>query len=521
MTSRALAPALAVYAAVAGVVLATSMVLTRGELVLPLDDAYIHFAIARTLADHHAYGLQPGAFSTPSSSLLWPLLLALPRWLGAPLEWSALVIGLVAGAASLVLVEDVLAREGVTMRARTFLLLAIGALVPLVPMALLGMEHSLHIAVVLALVSEVARLEGRSAGRMLLLAALAALAVSLRYESAFVVAALVAWTIVASRGSRGSRAKHAKHAKHDRQTIAALLTGSIIPVALAAAFFASHGAPLLPASVVLKRTHFTLGGLPPLLLQRFLEHPHVPGLLVALGIAWRYDRAGRARIWLFVGGVSLVGHATVAQLGWLYRYESHAIAVLLVGLGLTVALAEVRAARWLALCAVVALVPAALRASFAHAALPQASRNVAEQQREIGRFVRELAPREPVAVNDVGAIAFLGEAPVLDLLGLADLRVARARGMRIDAPLSREQVRRFTEEDHVSLAVLYEPWFQGALPEAWIPLERWRIRDNRVCAFDTVTFFATRPEAAGELRRALAAYRPRLPVRVDVLPVLP
>ncbi len=509
MTSRALALALAVYAAVASVVLATSMVLTRGELVLPLDDAYIHFAIARTLADHHAYGLQPGAFSTPSSSLLWPLLLALPRWLGAPLDWSALVIGLVAGAASLVLVEDVLAREGVTMRARTILLFAIGALVPLVPMALLGMEHSLHIAVVLALVSEVARLEGRSRGRIFLLAALA---VSLRYESAFVVAALAAWMVVASRGSRS---------KHARQFIAALLIGSIIPVALAAAFFSSHGAPLLPASVVLKRTHFTLGGLPQLLLQRFLEHPHVPGLLVTLGIAWRHDRAGRARIWLFVGGVSLGGHATVAQLGWLYRYESHAIAVLLVGLGLAAALTAVRAARALAFCAVVALVPVALRASFAHAALPQASRNVAEQQCEIGRFVRELAPRDPVAVNDVGAVAYLGEAPVLDLLGLADLRVARARGMRIDAPLSREQVRRFTEEDRVSLAVLYEPWFQGAVPEAWIPLERWRIRDNRVCAFDTVTFFATRAEAAGELRRALAAYRPRLPARVDVLPVLP
>lgn len=509
--------ALAVYAAVAGVVLATSMVLTHGELVLPLDDAYIHFAIARTLADHHAYGLQPGAFSTPSSSLLWPLLLAMARWLGAPLDWSALAIGLVAGAASLVLVEDVLAREGVTLRARSIVLFAIGALVPLVPMALLGMEHSLHIAVVLALVSEVARNDGRSRGRMLLLAALAALAVSLRYESAFVVAALAAWMVFASH------AKPAKHAKHDRQSVAALLIGSTVPVALAAAFFASHGAPLLPASVVLKRTHVTLGGMPQLLLHRFMEHPHVPGFLVALAIAWRLDRQGRARIWLFAGGVALVGHATVAQLGWLYRYESHAIAVLLVGLGLALALAELRSARALAVCALVAaaLVPAALRASFAHAALPQASRNVAEQQRAIGRFVRELAPRDPVAVNDVGAIAFLGEAPVLDLLGLADLRVARARGMRIDAPLSREQVRRFTEDDHVSLAVLYEPWFHGAIPEAWIPLERWRIRDNRVCAFDTVTFFATRPEAAVELRRALATYRPRLPARVDVLSVPP
>jgi hypothetical protein len=321
-----------------------------------------------------------------------------------------------------------------------------------------------------------------------------------------------------------------------------LAVGALLPVTLAAAFFAHHGAPLLPASVLLKRTHASLGAMPALLAARWIQNPHVPGLLFAMGAAWvRSPRGSAARPWLAVGAAALIGQSTLAQLGWLYRYESYAIAVSAVGLALALARPAApapiappaptakrpsarrdRARSWApALAFALALLPAGLRAVHAHAAIPQASRNVAEQQLAIARFVRELPRGRAVAVNDVGAIAYVGQAPVLDLLGLADLRIARARGMRIDAPLSRADVERFTREAGVELAVLYEPWFEGAIPASWVPLERWRIRDNRVCAFDTVTFFATGPEAAPGLRRALDAYRPRLPKRVDALPLSP
>ena len=45
-----------------------------GHFVYPLDDAYIHLALAEQLA-HGQYGTNPGEFSSPSSSLLWPFLL--------------------------------------------------------------------------------------------------------------------------------------------------------------------------------------------------------------------------------------------------------------------------------------------------------------------------------------------------------------------------------------------------------------------------------------------------------------
>ena len=42
-----------------------------------LDDAYIHMAVARSLARHGVWGVTPYAFTSSTSSLAWPLLLAL------------------------------------------------------------------------------------------------------------------------------------------------------------------------------------------------------------------------------------------------------------------------------------------------------------------------------------------------------------------------------------------------------------------------------------------------------------
>src|SRR6185312_12642286 len=48
----------------------------NGIFVYPLDDSYIHLSLARTLAFHHVWGIEPTAFASASSSPGWTLLLA-------------------------------------------------------------------------------------------------------------------------------------------------------------------------------------------------------------------------------------------------------------------------------------------------------------------------------------------------------------------------------------------------------------------------------------------------------------
>src|SRR4030042_4674796 len=49
---------------------------TGGRFIYNLDDAYIHLAIAKHIVRDGIYGVTPFEFSSSSSSILWPLLLA-------------------------------------------------------------------------------------------------------------------------------------------------------------------------------------------------------------------------------------------------------------------------------------------------------------------------------------------------------------------------------------------------------------------------------------------------------------
>ena len=55
--------------------LAAILTLNAGHLVYTLDDAYIHLALAENIWNGH-YGVNANEFSAPSSSILWPFILA-------------------------------------------------------------------------------------------------------------------------------------------------------------------------------------------------------------------------------------------------------------------------------------------------------------------------------------------------------------------------------------------------------------------------------------------------------------
>ena len=56
---------------------------TGGPPAVPLDDSYIHFQFARSFAEGHPFVFSPGTAAVPgATSLLWPLLLAIPYRLG-------------------------------------------------------------------------------------------------------------------------------------------------------------------------------------------------------------------------------------------------------------------------------------------------------------------------------------------------------------------------------------------------------------------------------------------------------
>ena len=502
---------------------------TGGRPVLPLDDPYIHVAIARTLADHGTWGIQPGQFASASSSPLWVLLLSVA---GALTSWGAM-LPLVLNAIGVVFLIAILNRflEPVVPEpgGRAVALGAIGVLAAVPAVAFSGTEHVLHAAAFFALLrGALSALAGGPARRPhpLWLALLASVAVGLRFETLFAGLPLLALALT----GRAWRAA------------AALAIGSAAPVAVHAGLAIPRGGSWLPNPLLIKGTPPDLSSWTAVVstlarVPRALARPeawHVTALLLALALlalrlrsdASRGEGSARPhRRLCAVVAVTLLLHVQLAALGSFYRYELY---LLVAGLAAAVsrlpALAAPARGGWrrtvqgIAAGALVALAALlALRAGDSLRNMPTASRNIWEQQIQMADFVRARRSAGAVAVNDVGAVALLGGKRVVDILGLADDEVARTLQCDRPGPAVLADLLRAREAD---LLIAYEEWLGrwGGPPAGWWAVESWEIRGNVVGAGPVVTFFAPDERSATELREELEAFAPRLPRAVSRVP---
>ncbi len=208
-----------------------------GHFGYALDDAYIHLALAENLAHGH-YGINPGEYSSPSSSLLWPFLLipfaGTALHLYVPLFWNVL-FGVVAAFLLGRAVERYPPTAAMSFLPQflTSVLLMFAA--NLFSLTIVGMEHVLQ--VLLSIACAIALLEalsGRGIPAWCLVAAV--LAPSVRYEDLSLTTAVC----LALAGQR-----------HWRKA-ASVFALSVLPLLAFSAFLHSRGMPLLPMSVLAK-----------------------------------------------------------------------------------------------------------------------------------------------------------------------------------------------------------------------------------------------------------------------------
>lgn len=116
---------------------------------------------------------------------------------------------------------------------------------------------------------------------------------------------------------------------------------------------------------------------------------------------------------------------------------------------------------------------------------PSASAVIYEQQYRMHRFVRDFEPGR-VAVNDLGLAAFRNEEFVLDLPGLAseEARSARARN-------EAGWVDRLSKKHGIALAMVYDQYLSGQIPDTWTLAARLHLgRPRVVVAGDVVSIYA-------------------------------
>ena len=118
---------------------------TNGAFTFPSDDAFIRLTIAKNLAFQKVWGISKYEFASASSSLLYPVLLAVAFFIFGAYPVVALAVNLAAGIALLLAVQRWLARQELPNSTQTLILLALVFLTPLPVIVVSGMEHTVQL----------------------------------------------------------------------------------------------------------------------------------------------------------------------------------------------------------------------------------------------------------------------------------------------------------------------------------------------------------------------------------------
>jgi hypothetical protein len=414
-----------------------SVYLCDGRLIYTLDDPYIHMKVAQTIL-RGGYGINFSEYASPSSSMLWPLMVAGTDLLGLG-SAGPLILNLAAAAGAVHMGSLLVERHvlgGLVTRKTALLAFPLGVLLIFALSALAfpmtGLEHSWHVFLV-----------------VVVLFGLAEMMTGHGVVSWGVVAAIVLIPLIRFEGIAFSGA-----------AILGRWMPTLIASALIVAAFSIYGAemqrlglPLMPASVLLKSQvvasavdaqggfvnsagHVVKSIYDNLL--GFLANPQGVLLLlmslIMLG-AWALTPAGPdRRSTAVVGGVATLGlfahFVGGGHYGWTGRHEVYAIAsgLLATLFTLRIWIQEAVARHAWKAQAVLLLAVAILVGPYMRLAIetPFASRGIYERQFQMHRFATDFY-KEPVAVNDVGWVSYNNDAFVLDLWGLGSEPVRRLK----------------------------------------------------------------------------------------------
>jgi hypothetical protein len=470
--------ALAVFLASLTAALRTALHLTDGRLIYALDDAYIHMAVAKTLANHGIWGCTPFHFSSSSSSLLWTFVLGVAYRTFGVHDCTPLVLNIALAIGTLVVVNSSLTRFGAPPVLRASAMLGIVLAFPLPGMVLMGMEHILHllltIAFAAAAVSALTNPEESAPRRRrqtVALCLMGALLGGSRYEGFFLIGLVCLGFLLR------------------RQVWRAVLVGiaSLLPVVAFGAISVANGSYFLPNPLMIKAVGEKSSTLSALFKPfgsedlAFLQNNRAMPILLVLSLLavlalWRMRRGAWPATLLFplllAAMILLHGHFVFSPLYWAYRYDAY-----LVGFGLfaaAVVLVELPTPQALAPGALPALLVALLvpvlgdvREGLVPEAEIEGMRGTYLEQYQSAQLIERYYPNAAVIVNDLGAVTYYTRARILDLVALGDLEPLVI--MR-NSPYTSREVVRWTQPYGPKIAIVSLGWGVAVplIPPEWI-----------------------------------------------------
>jgi hypothetical protein len=477
-------------------------------------------AVAKNLALQHYWGIANHTFASTSSSPFYTFLLAGSFKVFGVHEMFPLLFNIAAGIIALVVIHRWLKSQKLTRWAQLLILLSVNFLTPLPLLVISGMEHTFQLLFTFLFLFSFA--SGATATRLPWTTfAYGMLMVSTRYECLPILG--FSCLILLFRRRVG-----------EATVLGAI---SVLPIALFGLYALSKGSYFLPNSVLLKaglphslggwarfasdgiwrKLFFSLNDYNFLAAQRLLLLLPLTFLLFAGDL--RGQPAYRI-VLLILTGASLA-HIAFAFPANFPRYEDYLIgcSVVIVGTivakyGTSISLPASRGIRWIGGAVLIGLfMPFVIRTEKSFRKSAQYCINIYEQQYQMAQFVHAYYDSASLAFNDIGAISFFSKGDKLDVWGLANIEVAKAKKNHYWTPAYADTLIRM---HRTRIALLYDNWVDPTLRNQWTKVACWHNGHNVVLGEDSVSFFAIHAGDAAELRQNLKSYQPRLPRDVGV-----
>jgi len=512
------------------------------------DQAYEQLVIGRELFEDarsqlgHYAGMTPlAASASPGWSLIMAGLLSIrglsPEHGLSPDEVALvpLVVNLVAAALLVMIAGHLVGREVRSGFWMFVFLVGMGVLLALPALVLTGMEHLVHMVVMLLAVGVGIRsLETPDTPlvRITLAVLLAAAMVALRYESLAILLALVLWAWVQRRSGRG-----------------VFVFGAGVAVVVAfGAFLAGFGSSVVPNPLLVYAGTLLEGGWrdwPSSLLKHALENLRA-GLLIWVLVgagavvlaAWRGrmhspDPLDRRRVgWLFVFVFAGLAHLLIGPMqgaglrtaAYLIPLGGVALAMAVgaafnadrlrllgatpVGVGPTERAAVLTGGTWhrgKGLVALLCLLPIGVAAApqiRAFVTASQAARDGFVRGREAASFVRTYYADGPVATNQTGVLGYETRARLVDLSGTTDHHLALARRQ---GTYGSEQLARAAEQAGARIALILGASPSVPVPQDWVLIGGWHRAGSDRSSESAVTVYSVTAPAI-ETRSALRGF---------------
>jgi hypothetical protein len=480
--------------------------LAVGGFEYPLDDVYIHLTIGNSIA-RGEYGINAGEYASAASSVIYPALLA--PFSGTAVErFIPLVINLIAMVGVALVWVRIITLAGVTGALAQGLALAGPLALNFAGVAFTGMEHMLHVWISLVIVEGLMRLsQSGKVPRWLMIAIV--LCPLMRFEGlALSVMALLGIGVLSS------------------WTRAVAVFGAMVaPLVGFIAFLSAHGIGPLPTSVTAKQALARGGDLNALdrLIVNAAGALHWPTAWpvflggAALGfIGLKLMRGPRKdlAVLAFAGAATGLAHVVLGRFGWGYRYEGYAVAVV-AAVWIAVIMSFIRSERMrVGLIALLLIVPLAVYPVRVIQKGVGSARAIAFQQHQMAVFAQDVH-KGPVAVNDIGWVAWRNPAYVLDLYGLASREALRLR----QDPASHDGwAGPLAAAKGVEVVMIYDFVFPRAKPPEWTKVAILRTKGNvGWVGLTDVDIYATSPALVDKIKGELVQLQALLPDQTEVV----